>query len=208
MARRGPISETNAQGRSVRDQRERRAEDEGIHLPSRAQQDERAERFGARRADAEARQKQRREPDETADCEPARCALPRRVAPEHAADQRRSELRDPGEGDQPDRGEPLPSPRGSRVKIAERKDADDREAAGEDDGTGKPHRRGARRIGKHRRDDVLRDHHREGQRRDDHHGRRRRQPADEGDEGERLGALGERHRQDEEVGLRSCRQEG
>ena len=147
------------------------------------------------------------DPAEEAGADPGDRSGRGRAAPEQAADQRRRELGDGGEGDQADGGEREGRGDDEVAEVGERHDPDDGDAAG-----GEERRAGVRLpagaqpgvAGEQRQDQVVGDHGAEGEGRDDDHAGRRREAAEEGDEGEHRPAELARDRDHEGVGLRAA----
>jgi len=150
----------------------------------------------------EGREHERVRPHREAGRQPGDGSRPRRPLPVDPAEDGRRELRHRRERDEADRDERVRLARGAEVDVPEQEDDRDGEAP---DGEEQP-----RHVlplvdpqrpqpQEHRHHEVVADHRREGDRLDDHHPGAGREPADEGEERERLLVLSHRQRQDEGV---------
>ena len=126
------------------------------------------------------------------------------AAPVDAAEERGGELGDGGEADEADRDEGVGLAGDAEVEVAEHQHRDDGGAA---DVEQEP-RQVAARAGaeaaeaqQRRHDEVVADHGRDRHGLDDEHAGQRREAADVGEERQRRGALAERQRQDEGLGV-------
>jgi hypothetical protein len=130
--------------------------------------------------------------------------------PVQAAEKRRRQLRDRGEGQNAD-GEKLRLAGRTVIHVGHQQNGEDRQP---------PHRQqqgadivaaadqGFAPLQHQRHDQVVRHHDRQRHRFHDHHGGRRRQAADEGDNGEDVGAGLQRQRQHEHVAIDRAGREG
>ena len=163
------------------------------------------EKIGERAVGVERRQKQHIQPDERADHHPGDGAARSAAPPNQPAQERRCDLRDRGERQQPDRGEPR-AVRQLRVEKAEEQNAEDRRA------THQQHLRAdfarRRRVGlagaamqQDRHDEIVGDGDRERDAVDHHHAGRRREPAEHRRQREAARARGERQRENRQIAV-------
>ena len=134
---------------------------------------------------------------------------PRRVPafPVDAADDRRCELGDGGERDQPDRNQRVRFAREIEVDVAQHEHDDDRAAPDREEQGGEVGAFGQLELlpaQQDRHDEVVADHGGERDRLHDHHAGRGGEAADECEESERRLSLRDRQRQDERVGIHAA----
>ena len=122
--------------------------------------------------------------------------------PEQAAQQARQELRDADEGDEADRRQRVGAAAHLEVEKSEAEHGGNGDAAREQQQRAHvaAHRpAGRQKPQRHRHDDMVGDHGRDGDRRDDHHRGGGGEAAEEGEERELVALFGERQGQHEEV---------
>ena len=158
----------------------------------------------------EARQQQRIGPHQDAGRHAGERAARGGAPPDQAAEERRRELRDRGEGQQPDGGE-LRVTGQAVVQVGEEQDDEDCSAPDVQQHPASVAAAGEQRLAplQHQRhDDVVRHHDGERDRLDDHHRGRGRQPADERRDGQQVVAGRQRQREHEHVAVELPGREG
>ncbi len=135
----------------------------------------------------ERRQKERVGPDQEAKGDACERARPGGVAPDQAAQERRRELGDRSEAQEPDRGQREGVADHAIVEVGEQHEGHDREPADPQDEArhvGEVRKAEPAAAQKDRHDEVVADHVADRDRGDDHHAGGGRQAADEGEQGQ------------------------